>query len=438
MRISKNDPFLLFVVAALIITGFFGGCATHNASPTAVTQQIPANTQTDAEIEQAEKIVREYPGLAKNHNNLAAVLLRKVRETGDYSLNREAEKSIRRSLEIEPENADALVLQTQIYLSEHRFREALDVAQNLERRSPSNFVALSAMTDALTELGRYEDAVQMAQKLVDLRPNSASYTRVAHLRSLHGDVEGAIEARRLALKIADPQDREGLAWYHAELGTELFNAGQTAEAEREYDAALRILPEYHWALAGKGKARAALGDLETAVAIYQKLYDRVPQVDRAVFLGDLYQKLGRTGEATKIYDETIKREKSAPDGDLHRVALFWADHDLNLDEALEIARRDREENADLLASDTLAWCLYKKKNYAEAKKAIDEAMRLKTKNALFFYHKGMIEAALGNRRAAAENLKLALQTNPAFDLLQAELAKKALDDLSKNSQSEDN
>jgi tetratricopeptide (TPR) repeat protein len=431
MRISKFDSFLLFAAASFFIAGFSGACGRHNASPSPVTQQIPAQTGTDAEIEEAEKIAGEYPDLAKSHNNLAAVLLRKVRETGDYSLNREAEKSIRRALEIEPDNADALVLQTQIYLSEHKFREALEAAQSLELRSPNNFVAISAMTDALTELGRYEEAVRMAQKLVDLRPNAASYTRVARLRQLYGDVEGAIEARRLAVRIADPQDREALAWYHAELGTELFNAGLTAEAEREFDAALRILPEYHWALAGKGKARAALGDLETAITIYQKLYDRVPQIDRAVFLGDLYQKLGRTGEATKIYDETVKREKNAPDGDMHRVALFWADHDLNLDEALEIARRDRAENADLLSSDTLAWCLYKKKNFGEAKKSIDEAMRLKTKNALFFYHKGMIEAALGNRRAAAENLKLALQTNPAFDLLQAEVAKKTLDELSK-------
>lgn len=430
MRFSKFDSLLLFLAAAFILAGFSGGCSRKNvSSATAEATDNTTQITKDAEILEAEKLVKEFPKMAKSHTNLAAVYLRKVRETGDYGLNREAEKSIRRALEIEPDNSDATALQTQIYLSEHKFREALETAQNLERRNPNSFVAYLAMTDALTELGRYEEAVRAAQKLVDLRPNSASYTRVAHLRALHGDTEGAIEARRLAIKIADPQDKEGLAWYHAELGKEFFNVGKLVDAEREFEAALQIFPDYHWALAGKGKVRAAQGNLEAAAEIYQKLYDRVKQTDRAIFLGDLYKKLGRTEDALRIYNETVNREKASPGGDLHRIALYWADHNLNLDEALLTARRDREQNADLLSSDTLAWCLYKKGNYAEAKKAINDATRLKTKNALFYYHKGMIEYALGNRMAAAENLKLALVTNPAFDLLQADVARKTLDEL---------
>ncbi len=41
----------------------------------------------------------------------------------------------------------------------------------------------------------------------------------------------------------------------------------------------------------------------------------------------------------------------------------------------------------------------------------------------------MIENALGNKREAARNLKLALETNPAFDLLQAGIAKQKLEEL---------
>ena len=56
-------------------------------------------------------------------------------------------------------------------------------------------------------------------------------------------------------------------------------------------------------------------------------------------------------------------------------------------------------------------------------------MRLKTKNALFFYHAGMIEKGLGNKKTAKDFLQKALWTNPAFDLLQAEKAKAALKEL---------
>ena len=57
-------------------------------------------------------------------------------------------------------------------------------------------------------------------------------------------------------------------------------------------------------------------------------------------------------------------------------------------------------------------------------------MRLKTKDARFFYHAGMIEKGLGNAKAAKDYLKKALDLNPSFDVLQAEKAKTALKELS--------
>jgi tetratricopeptide (TPR) repeat protein len=65
----------------------------------------------------------------------------------------------------------------------------------------------------------------------------------------------------------------------------------------------------------------------------------------------------------------------------------------------------------------------------EAKTAIDAAMRLKTKDALFFYHAGMIAKDLGDKKEAKKMLETALKINPAFDLIQAENARRALVEL---------
>jgi Flp pilus assembly protein TadD len=97
---------------------------------------------------------------------------------------------------------------------------------------------------------------------------------------------------------------------------------------------------------------------------------------------------------------------------------------------LQIAAKDYAANKDITAADIYAWCQYKKGNLQEAKSAIKEAMRLKTKDARIFYHAGMIEKGLGNKREAARLLRLALETNPAFDFVQAEKAKTALRELS--------
>ncbi len=424
----KKENFLILILCVLAIT-FSGSCSQQSsiASKKTVAEEkkgIP--TLADEKINKAKLLVEKYPNLSKSHLQLAASYLQKVRETGDYSINRIAEESIQNALKIEPKSFDAKLLQTQIYLSEHEFAKALELANEMDTLRPDNPLVYAAKTDALAELGRYDEAVKAAQKFVDTRPNAASYTRVAYMRSLHGDIEGAIEARNLAVRMADPQDTENYSWYYSELGKEYFNSGDFEKAELAFDKALKILPEYHWALAGKGKTLAARGEFQKAAEIYEKLQSRVPQADREIFLGDIYMKMGRKADAEKIYTEVATREKASENGDLHRVALLWADHDTNLDEALKVAKEDREVNNDLLASDTYAWTLYKKGDYEEAKKQMKDAMRLNSKNALFYYHLGMIENKLGNKKEAVKNLELALATNPSFDLLQADVAKETL------------
>ena len=115
--------------------------------------------------------------------------------------------------------------------------------------------------------------------------------------------------------------------------------------------------------------------------------------------------------------------------DQRALALLWADQDVKLDEALAIAEKEHAARRDVFTADIYAWCLYKKGNFAEAQKIMQEALRMKTKNALFFYHAGMIEKSTGNDKAAKDFLQKALQLNPSFDLLQAEKAKTALAEL---------
>ena len=56
---------------------------------------------------------------------------------------------------------------------------------------------------------------------------------------------------------------------------------------------------------------------------------------------------------------------------------------------------------------------------------------MNTNDARILYHAGMIEGELGNRKLAAKYLAAAIQVNPNFDLLQAENARLALDNLQK-------
>jgi len=425
------------VIAGIIVVGLLVALGIRavirrSSTPNTASQNTPAldqrATPADREILSAQSIIERSPKLSTGYNLLASAYMQKARETGDFGYNARSEEALKRSFEAEPDNHEGTRLQAYLLLSYHRFGEALPVAQRAIAQSPRDYEAYGALVDALVELGQYEEAKKAVQTMLDVRPYTASYARASYLRSLYGDTEGAIEAMRMAVQSANPGNPENVAWCLVYLGDELMNAGRLGEAEREYDRALYIFPDYHLALAAKARARVASGDTNAAVELYKRAEERVPLPDTAIALGDLYTKLGRLDEAKKQYDlvEFIEHTSASSGTYSRQLALFYADRETRLDEALAIARGEREKRSDIYTCDALAWVLYKRGELAEAKKSIDEAMRLGTRDARIMYHAGMIYKGLDDPRNAARYLKLALAINPSFDVLQADVAKQTL------------
>ncbi|HEY6329630.1 MAG TPA: tetratricopeptide repeat protein, partial [Blastocatellia bacterium] len=226
---------------------------------------------------------------------------------------------------------------------------------------------------------------------------------------------GAIEIMTQAVKSAG--NPESAAWCRIHLGMELMNLGKMAEGERQFDFALQDLPGFYQALAAKARARAMAGDYDAAIQLYKESKERVPQPDTIMALGDLYASLGRMDDAEKEYEFLAIIERAAPDPQIYsrQMTLFWADHDQRLDEALETARQERAARSDIYSSDLLAWCLFKKNMPVDARKYVDEAMRLGAHDARIYYHAGMIYQALGERATASRYLTLALKYRISFD-----------------------
>lgn len=431
----------VFIFAGVVICGLAvvlgiratskNGPRPEAAAPLPETRAGQAATPADRQIRASQAVIERTPDAPGGYNLLAAAYMQKARETGDFGFNVKAEGALAHSLKAAPDNYDALKLRAKLLLTFHRFAEALEVSRRLQSMSPRDHDVYAAMTDALVELGDYPAAVEAAQAMVDLRPDTASYSRISYLRSLHGDTAGAIEAMRLAAESANPNDPENMAWCRVHLGDELMNAGRRAEAEREYDRALFFFPDYHLALAAKARARLGAGDAEGAVTLYRQAVERVPLPEYAAALGDLYTRLGRAQEAKRQYElvEFVERAGAAEATYSRQLALFWADHDTRLDEALAVARRERAARQDIYTSDALAWCLYKKGRFAEAQAAMGEALRLGTRDPRLLFHAGVIAEAAGDRRGGAKYLRQALEINSSFDVLQAEVARRILGDV---------
>lgn len=113
------------------------------------------------------------------------------------------------------------------------------------------------------------------------------------------------------------------------------------------------------------------------------------------------------------------------------LALFYADRDWNLDEALRLIEREAGVRNDIYTYDVLGWVYYKSKRYPEAEKAMKEALRLGTQDPRLLYHAGMIARAVGKEKEAKRLLNQALSLNPRFHPVYEQNARQTLATLGK-------
>ena len=422
--------FISFTVLGLGVIGIRSLLRSTASKVSSPAESIKL-TKVDQRIIRAQQLIEKTPNKSDGYNQLASAYMQKARETNDFAFNASADDAISRSLSVEAENYDALKLRAKLQLTYHRFAEALETTRRAQKVRTDDNDVWGMITDALVELGDYPAAINAAQKMVDLRPDSSSYARVSYLRSLHGDTIGAIQAMKIALRASDPNDLEGIAWCHVQLGNELMNAEELQAAETQFDVALRIFSDHRLATEAKARARIAAGDLQTAVAIYEREQQKNSSADASQALGDLYTILGQDEPARKKYEEfeMLERENAALERSWRHMVNYWLDHDKNLQEALDFASREYESRKDIFTCDTLAWAFFKNGRLEDAKKLINEALRTHTKDARINYHAGTVFKALRLRQKAAEHLRLGAAFNSSFDPVQSQTAKRMLAEL---------
>jgi tetratricopeptide (TPR) repeat protein len=369
--------------------------------------------------------------------HLGRAYLMQARETGDATSYARAEEAFRKALELNPHYDPARALIGSVLIGRHAFAEALSNAQATLAVNPNDYQALAVSGDANLELGRYTAAEESYRQLLDSYPGGPIYSRMARLAWLQGRPDEAIDWMRKAADVTVALDIGGeeLAWYRFQLGELYFNTGDLRSAQKWYSEAEQAFPTYYLAQSGLGRIAAARGDMDKAIAYYELLVDRLPQPGFVATLGDFYTLKGNTAAAQTQYDTVafIHRLDESQQILYNRpMALFFANHNTRLDEALNYAEAELAARQDIYAYDTMAWVLYRLGRLDEARAAVDRALALGTTDAMLFYHAGMIDAALGHNERARENLSRALDINPNFDLIQAREARATLANLEGN------
>ncbi len=233
----------------------------------------------------------------------------------------------------------ALSHKASVELSQHDFGHARETALKAVALNPYNAYIYGCLVDANVELGDYKTAVAMADKMVSIRPDLRSYSRVSYLREIHGDPKGAMEAMALAVQAGYP-GYEQTEWARLQLGHLHERYGKLADADAIFHNCLTYRENYPFAqaaLAGLAIRNGQFGEAEKGL---NEAILTIPEVSFYLQLASVYQKTGRSEDLKKLLPKI--------------EAMFTQDRAAGHHTALEEARFNMDLTGNLAKAEKLA------------------------------------------------------------------------------------
>ena len=366
--------------------------------------------------------LRQKPDDHKSQMLLAEAYMQEGRVTGDHPYyDGAAMQLLEKVLVAQPDNFEALCSKASLCLTQHHFAQGLVVAQEAVKINPYNAFVYGLLCDANVELGHYDEAVKMADKMNQVRPDLRSYARVSYLREIYGDIPGAEQAMNMATEAGYP-GLEQTEWARVQLGHLFENSGDLPHAEIAYQQSLEVRPYYAYALAGLGRIAAAHHDYPAAIKYLEQARATVKDYAFADQLADLYRLNKQPEQSQKMAKEAIAQlSNDATEADKNEQMGHYADRELayaylktgELDLALKHAKIEYERRPDNIdVNETLAWVHYKRGEYADAQKYVQVALRTHSQNPVLMCRAGLIATKAGQPAEGQKMISKALAINP--------------------------
>ena len=359
--------------------------------------------------------IKANPADTRSALALANAYITEARISGNIAYyDKAAMKTVNNLLAKEPGNYEALMLKSLVQLSQHHFEEGLATAKlSLSIDSNSAFI-YGLLVDANVEMGNYDAALDAADKMVSIRPDMRSYSRIAYLREIYGDYPGAVSAMKLAVAAGIPAE-ESTEWCRVQLGRLYENMGDIDKAYFQYNLSLAARPGYAYAVAGLGRIASHEKKYDSAVYYYEQAANLINDPGIKGNLAIAYSKAGKTEKSKTLNNEIIAAmTKSLPTGQAGAKPLtddpnigHYADKEMayayiqnnNYDKALEHALAEyKRRPKNIEVNEMMAWVYYKRNEIDKALPYLDAAFVTKTMNPVLLCTAGLIYVKNGRYR----------------------------------------
>lgn len=375
--------------------------------------------RTKEKVDELKLKIKKDPSDPKPRLQIAMIYLAEARITGEHPYYYPAILSILDGvLAINPKNFEAITFKSSVKMSQHQFAEARTLAESARQLNPSNAYVYGVLVDANVELGDYEQAVAMSDKMQALKPSLESYSRASYLREIYGNYPSSIAAMQLAVQAGLPGS-EPECWAKNTLGHLYETTGQLAKAERQYTEILALRPSYAFALRGQAEILQARKEYDKALVVLEKAAKIMPEFSFHEEMADIYALQGDKDKAAKKYAEVVvmlgEDARSGHAVDLELCKLYTKTG--QLDSALVYGLNEykkRPKNIDV--NHALAWVYFKENNLPKAQEHMQIALRTGLKDPELLQRAGAIAVAMGNAAQGSKLVAEAKKTNPNFTL----------------------
>ncbi len=335
-KVFFNSSWLSMVMIAGMVI-LLGGCKSRVAGDTASSSDsplvIPALYERTGELSKAsewlktkEKVkelnqkIIEKPSDIKSRLQVAVIYINEARVTGEHAYYYPAIlKILDGVLSLDGKNFEALVYKASVNMSQHHFAEAKVVAEQAKAINPANAYVYGVLVDANVELGNYEEAVKLSDKMQELKPSLESYSRASYLREIYGDYPGAIDAMKLAVQAGLPGS-EPYCWSKKTLANLYEKTGSWDDAEKQYQDILAVRPSYAFALEGLAKVEESRKNFPKALDLLKQAALIMPEFSFHEKMADIYLEQNQAENAKNKYLEVIEMLK-ADEKSGHTVSL---------------------------------------------------------------------------------------------------------------------
>lgn len=430
---SKTPGLLIRILTLACFISVFVACkdkgkSSDSATSSNTSMEIPPLYQrtgelatavewpkTVAKVDELKQAIAKNPNEVKPRLQLATIYMAEARITGEHPYYYPAVlKILDGVLSIDPRNFEATTFKASVKMSQHHFAEARELAEQARQINPNNAYVYGVLVDANVELGNYEEAVAVSDKMQALKPSLESYSRASYLREIYGNYPSSIEAMKLAVQAGLPGS-EPYCWSKNTLAHLYVVTGQLDKAENEFKEILAIRPSYAFALGGQAKVQTLRKEYDKALATLDKASAIMPEFSFHEQMAEIYTLQGNKEKAVGKYAEVVKMlDEDAQSGhtvDLELCKLYTKTG--QLDSAAYYGQKEfakRPKNIDV--NHALATVAFQKNDLKKAQEYIETAMRTGNKDPELLQQASQIALAMGNVSESKKLIAEAKKVNP--------------------------